>query len=122
MINFELSPALENLRNMVRMVAENNIRPIARKHDDHDAGKPWDYINFMWETVKSRAAEEATPKEKKKSGHPREDSLQLCIIIEELAQHGEIVLPRNTDFVFVLRNRKDVRACYLIGQSCERLN
>ncbi len=87
MISFELSPTLQNMRNMLHMLAEAQMRPIARKHDSHEADKPWDYINFMWETVKSRAAEDAQKKEKKKekkSDAPREANLQMAIIIEEL--------------------------------------
>jgi acyl-CoA dehydrogenase len=82
MISFELSPTLQNLRNMLHMLAEAQIRPVARQHDSHEAGKPWDYINFMWETVKSRAVEAAD--KKKKGDGPREANLQMAIIIEQL--------------------------------------
>jgi acyl-CoA dehydrogenase len=84
MISFKLSPAVENMRNLLHMVAENQMRPVARQCDRHGAEKPWDYINFMWESVKARASESAG-KDKKKEDGPREGNLQMVAIIEELA-------------------------------------
>jgi acyl-CoA dehydrogenase len=85
MISFKQSEATESMRNMLHMVAEGQMRPIARQFDHHDAGRPWDYINFMWESVKARSAEaEAKPKKVKKDG-PREANIQMVTIIEELA-------------------------------------
>ena len=83
MISFDMSPALENIRGMVRMMAEGQMRPIARKHDSHEAGKPWDYINFMWETVKARAAESG--RARKSGDGPREANLQMVLAIEALS-------------------------------------
>jgi acyl-CoA dehydrogenase len=83
MISFDMSPALDSIRSMVRMMAEGQMRPIARKHDSHDAGKPWDYINFMWETVKARTAERGRPRGTGEG--PRESNLQMVLSIEALA-------------------------------------
>jgi len=89
MISFKPSPAIENMRNLLHMVAENQMRPVARQCDRHDAEKPWDYINFMWESVKARASESAAAakkeKKEKKADGPREGNMQMVIIIEQLA-------------------------------------
>ncbi|MFQ5457039.1 MAG: acyl-CoA dehydrogenase family protein [Myxococcota bacterium] len=86
MISFKTSPAIENMRNMLHMVAEGQMRPIARQYDHHDAGRPWDYVNFMWESVKARAGEGAAKSgDGKKDGRPREANMLMVNIIEELA-------------------------------------
>ena len=83
MISFDMSPALEEMRTMVRMMAEGQMRPIARQYDSHEAGKPWDFINFMWESVKARATESG--RARKSGDGPREANLQMVLVIEALA-------------------------------------
>lgn len=85
MISFKPSAATENMKRMLHMIAEGQMRPIARQFDHHDAGRPWDYINFMWESVKARSLEEKAKPKKEKGDGPREANIQMVAIIEELA-------------------------------------
>lgn len=90
MIDFELSETIKNSTNMVHMLAENMMRPMARQYDEEEHGdKPWTFINMMWENLKQRnqARMEADkePKEDKKSDGPREGSVMFANIIEELS-------------------------------------
>jgi len=48
MIDFELPPEIESTRQMIHMVAETVMRPIAREFDEREHEKPWDYYNLMW--------------------------------------------------------------------------
>ena len=43
MIDFELSPDIERTRQMIHMVAESAMRPIAREYDEREHEKPWDF-------------------------------------------------------------------------------
>ncbi|MBP1686811.1 MAG: acyl-CoA dehydrogenase domain protein [Deltaproteobacteria bacterium] len=48
MIDFEMPPDIESTRQMIHMVAETVMRPIAREFDEREHEKPWDYYNLMW--------------------------------------------------------------------------
>jgi len=48
MIDFELSPEIENTRQMLHVVAEHTMRPIAREYDEREHEKPMDFFNLMW--------------------------------------------------------------------------
>jgi len=90
MIDFELSESITKSKNMVHMLAENMMRPIAREQDENEHGeKPWNFINMMWEDAKNRnrARFEAgeKPKEKTKSDKPGENSIMFANVIEELS-------------------------------------
>jgi acyl-CoA dehydrogenase len=47
MISFEMPEKIQHTVNLMTMVAENMMRPVARYYDDHEHEIPWDYINFM---------------------------------------------------------------------------
>ncbi len=91
MIDFELSDAIQNSRNMVHMLAENMMRPVARKYDEEEHGdKPWDFINIMWEDQKRRNRARIERGEKKpdaaaKPEQPSENFVMFANIIEELS-------------------------------------
>jgi acyl-CoA dehydrogenase len=90
MIDFELSEDIQNSKNMVHMLAENMMRPVARKFDEEEHGeKPWDFINLMWENSKKRSLArlepEEKPKEKSKDDKPAENSILFANLIEELS-------------------------------------
>ena len=91
MIDFELPESITNSVNMVHMLAENMMRPIAREQDENEHGeKPWNFINMMWEDAKKRnkARFEAgkKPKEDKpKDDKPSQNSIMFANIIEELS-------------------------------------
>jgi len=90
MIDFELSETIKNSLNMVHMLAENMMRPMAREYDENEHGdKPWTFINMMWENQKqrnlSRIEKDKKPKEEKKSDKPSENAMMFANIIEELS-------------------------------------
>lgn len=52
MICFELPERIRAARAMVHNLAVHNVRPLSRKYDDEKAGKPWDFINMMFQLSK----------------------------------------------------------------------
>ncbi|MBI5118617.1 acyl-CoA dehydrogenase family protein [Candidatus Poribacteria bacterium] len=89
MIDFEISENIANMKNMVHMLAENMMRPAARKYDEEEHQKPLDFINMMWEDSKrrNRARFEAStkPKQEGKPEKPAENSVMFANVIEELS-------------------------------------
>lgn len=70
MIDFEIPESIQQQIAMSRQVAEQVMRPAARRLDEHEGEKPWDYINLMWpfaqrQTAASleRAARQRAPSE-----------------------------------------------------------
>jgi acyl-CoA dehydrogenase len=90
MIDFEIPEDVQNQTNMVHMLAENMMRPVARKFDEEEhVDKPWDFINMMWEDAKrrnkSRMEPKEKPKEEAKPDRPRGNSVMFARVIEELS-------------------------------------
>jgi acyl-CoA dehydrogenase len=83
MIDFELSPATENLRRMIHAVAESQMRPVARRYDEEEHSVPWEFIRFMWQVSRGYGASLAPRKEG--TGGSSERNLQLAVSIEELS-------------------------------------
>jgi acyl-CoA dehydrogenase len=52
MISFEMPEKVQHTVNLMTMVAENMMRPVARHFDEHEHEIPWDYINFMHDATK----------------------------------------------------------------------
>jgi acyl-CoA dehydrogenase len=48
MIEFSTPENINNEIQMVKMVAEQVMRPHARYYDEHEHERPWEYINMMW--------------------------------------------------------------------------
>jgi acyl-CoA dehydrogenase len=53
MIDFETPGVIQRNLDMIKMVAENMVRPVARQYDENEHEKPWDYINMVWEFQKT---------------------------------------------------------------------
>jgi len=86
MIDFELSPAIANMRTMIHMLAEQQMRPISREYDEREHEKPWDFLNMMWSVSgASPIGNDRSDSEKGGSSKPRESNLQSCVSIEELS-------------------------------------
>jgi acyl-CoA dehydrogenase len=54
MIDFELPTPIERQVQLITMLGEQVMRPIARYYDDHEGERPWDYINMIWQTVRAQ--------------------------------------------------------------------
>ncbi len=87
MIDFELQQEIQNARDMIHMVAESAMRPIAREFDEREHEKPWDFLNLMWQ-----ASQTANPvsfggdgKKGEKPAKPSFRNLQTAVTIEELS-------------------------------------
>lgn len=61
MISFEMPKPIVNSLAMVKSVADNMMRPVARHFDEHEHEIPWDYINFMHEAMKQLRGNGAGP-------------------------------------------------------------
>lgn len=71
MISFETPKPIKNMVMMVQTVAENMMRPVSRHFDDHEHEIPWDYINFMHESMKQLGSPTG-PEQDKKEGEEKE--------------------------------------------------
>src|SRR5262245_9682396 len=54
MIDFELPTPIQRQVQLITMLGEQVMRPIARYYDEHEGERPWDYINMIWQTVRSQ--------------------------------------------------------------------
>jgi acyl-CoA dehydrogenase len=54
MIDFETPAQIERQVQLITMLGEQVMRPIARYYDEHEGERPWDYINMIWQTVRSQ--------------------------------------------------------------------
>ncbi len=87
MIDFELSPEIENMRQLIRGMAEQTMRPIAREYDENEHADPTEWHKMMWEVSKGSpvgvgAGDEE--KKQKKGDKPSERFLLSAVSIEEL--------------------------------------
>jgi acyl-CoA dehydrogenase len=82
MIDFELSPDIENSRNMIHMVAESAMRPIAREYDEREHEKPWDFLNMMWSASQSSTVSFGGGRDTK---GPSTRNMMSAVTIEELS-------------------------------------
>ena len=85
MIDFELSPEIVNGRNMLHMVAEQAMRPIAREYDEREHEKPWDFLNMMWNASQASNPVTFGGDGKEKKAEPSTRSLMAAVSIEELS-------------------------------------
>ncbi|GBD24809.1 Acyl-CoA dehydrogenase, short-chain specific [bacterium HR30] len=85
MIDFELPPQVQQARDMLHMVAETMMRPIAREYDEREHEKPWDFLNAMWEASKATNPVSFGGGGKKEPGAPSVRNLQTVVSIEELS-------------------------------------
>src|SRR5215510_1347428 len=86
MIDFSLSPETENVRNMIHMLAESTMRPIAREYDEREHEKPTDWLTMMWNA--STGLISFGEREKKPTTgerKPSERQLRTTVLIEELS-------------------------------------
>lgn len=73
MIDFELPTPVQRQMQLLSMLGEQVMRPVARYYDEHEGERPWDYINMVWQTVKSQGGRTLSVDDKSvdKDGKPR---------------------------------------------------
>src|SRR3954463_15480409 len=91
MIDFELPTSIERQVQLITMLGEQVMRPIARYYDEHEGERPWDYINMIWQTVRSQGGRTlAAPSFEEQAGSngekkPRFHNLLLMHTVEGLS-------------------------------------
>ncbi|HJY84470.1 MAG TPA: acyl-CoA dehydrogenase family protein [Candidatus Binatia bacterium] len=86
MIDFSLSPETENTRNMIHMMAESTMRPIAREYDEREHEKPMEWFTMIWNASKGLVSlGESEKKPAKGEQKPSERQLRTAVLIEELS-------------------------------------
>jgi len=87
MIDFSLSPETANVRNMIHMLAESTMRPIAREYDEREHEKPMDWVNMIWGASKELVSFSDGERKKDTKGErkPAERQVRTAVIIEELS-------------------------------------
>ena len=86
MISFETPKSIANTQNVLKMVAENMMRPVARHFDEHEKEIPWDYIHFVHEGMGVNARSFAPSQhDESRSGHAPIHYQNLVFTIEMLA-------------------------------------
>ena len=84
MIDFELSPEVEKMRERLHLLAESTMRPISREYDEREHEEPTEWLNMIWQLQTGTAASfggQKTDGEKKSS----ERFLLSAVSIEELS-------------------------------------
>jgi acyl-CoA dehydrogenase len=81
MINFELSPKIKNIRNLIHSLALNNLRPLSRQYDEEEHTKPADLIDMMHQL--SRGGGISGVGKGRKEG-PSDATLMNAVLAEEL--------------------------------------
>ena len=86
MIDFELSPDLEEGRRNIEKQAFELMRPIAREYDEKEHEVPWDYVNKIWGASKEELSQQL--EDLKREGRIRREKefyLKQIIAAEELS-------------------------------------
>ncbi len=92
MISFEMPKPIVNISSMTQMVAENMMRPVARYYDDHEHEIPWDYINFLHDSMVQLGGAFASVGEEKKEEYPEEEKNKYPPIgFQRLAHMAEML-------------------------------
>lgn len=87
MIDFELSPEIQNMRQMTHMLAESTMRPISREYDEREHEDPTEWQQMMWNV--SRGSTVSVGRKGKddgqRGGKASEVHLLSAVTIEELS-------------------------------------
>jgi len=85
MIDFEMSPQIENARTMIHMMAEQTMRPISREYDEREHEEPTEWHEMMWSVSRGSEVTFGGSKGDKKAKGPSERNLTSAVTIEELS-------------------------------------
>src|SRR5581483_2185154 len=86
MIDFTLSPEIQNTQRMIHMVADSTMRPISREYDEREHEKPMEWLTMMWNGSKNMISfGDSDKKSAKGDRKPSERTLRAAVLIEELS-------------------------------------
>lgn len=86
-IDFELSPKIKGTQKMLRMFAEQAVRPQARKYDEEEHEKPGDLLNMVHGFMKGGVGGAMSGSGKKEEGDDKKRSerqLTTAVTVEEI--------------------------------------
>jgi acyl-CoA dehydrogenase len=92
MISFEMPEKIEQQVVLLETIAENMMRPIARHFDEHEHEIPWDYIEFMHNSIKAMGGSPTSPSEEVKEKKGPSLSFQQLAFTSEVLSWGDIGL------------------------------
>lgn len=73
MISFEAPETIVKTDTMMKTVAENMMRPVARYFDEHEHEIPWDYITFMHNAMRATGMGQLVPSERPEKAAEKKD-------------------------------------------------
>src|SRR5579859_7908313 len=88
MIDFELPTPIQRQVQLLTILGEQVMRPVARYYDDHEGERPWDYINSIWPSIRSqggRTLATTSPAADEPHDRPRIANLMLIHTVEALS-------------------------------------
>lgn len=86
MISFEMPEKIEQAVVLAETIAENMMRPVSRYFDEHEHEIPWDYIEFMHNSLKAMGGSALTSSDEKKEREgPRITYQRLAHQVEVLS-------------------------------------
>lgn len=91
MIDFEIPAPVKRQVQLITMLGEQVMRPVARYYDEHENERPWEYINLIWPMIRDQggrsfsvdSGKEKTDKDGKP--RPRIGNLMLAHMVEALS-------------------------------------
>jgi acyl-CoA dehydrogenase len=95
MIEFEAPKPISQQSFVLKTVAENMMRPVARYYDENEHQIPWDYINFMHMAMRatgagSLAAPSDTPKKDAEGKERPRIGYQMLAFMMEMLSWGDV--------------------------------
>ncbi len=87
MIDFEIPAAIQRQVQLITMLGEQVMRPVARYYDEHEGETPWEYINLIWPTIRDQGGRSFSVDTKAGGGEgrPRIGYLMLAHTVEALS-------------------------------------
>src|SRR6266545_506358 len=91
MIDFDIPTPIQRQVQLITMLGEQVMRPVARYYDEHEGERPWDYINMIWQTIREQGGRTlAAPASSDKNGgngekHPSFHNILLVHNVEALS-------------------------------------
>jgi acyl-CoA dehydrogenase len=89
MIDFELSEAMQSMKDMINGMATQTMRPISHEFDENEHGEPTDWHKMMWGVSKGNSVFGGGPDKSEKDAaskqKPLERNVGATVTIEELS-------------------------------------
>jgi acyl-CoA dehydrogenase len=85
MIDFEMSEKIEGARQMIHMMADQTMRPIAREYDEREHADPTEWHEMIWSVSRGSEVGFGGGKADKKDKGQSERHLTSAVTIEELS-------------------------------------